>query len=115
LVLVGTMVAALGAATYAQKAAPAGHTAPKSQPNTAPSPTAPSGMVALGSVHIPKGVKADGKPLSAGTYQVPVTADMPATPAKGESQGLEGWDEFVQGGTVKGREVVLIVPQSEIS
>jgi hypothetical protein len=106
------MVAALGAAAYAQ--APAGHTAPKTQPNTAPSPSAPTGAMALGSVHLPKGVKADGKPLAAGTYQVRLTAEGPSQPAKGESQGLERWAEFVQGGTVKGREVVTIVPNSEI-
>src|SRR5437016_2332361 len=94
LVLVGALVSALGAgAAYAQttdaaakpakpaakaKKAPAteqaGHTAPKPQPGTAPTPTAPEGQVALGSVHLTKAVKADGKTLPAGTYQVRVAA-----------------------------------------
>jgi len=91
-----------------------GHTAPKPQPDTAPPATAPSGTVALCSVHIPKGVKADGKPLAAGTYQVRVTTDAPSQAAPGESPGLERWAEFLKGGKVVGREVVTIVPQAEI-
>ena len=31
--------------------------------------TAPAGDLALGSVRLPKGVSADGKPLPAGTYR----------------------------------------------
>src|SRR5713101_8401696 len=92
LVLVGALMGTLGAGVaYAQtaekpaaKPAPkaagstgnqgAGHTAPKPQPATdAAPPAAPEGQVALGSVHIPKAVKADGKPLSAGTYAVRLT------------------------------------------
>ena len=37
-----------------------------------------------------------------------------AKPATGQSAGTERWVEFVQKGQVKGREVVTIVPQSEI-
>ena len=111
-VLVGTLVGALTAGTaYAQTA---GHTAPKAQPQTAASPTAPSGAMALGTVHLAKGVKADGKPLSACTYQVRLTAQNAAPDAKGQTQALERWVEFVQKGQVKGREVVTIIPQSEI-
>jgi len=80
----------------------------------APPATAPSGTVALGSVRLPKGVKADGKPLAAGTYQVRVTTDAPSQAAPGESPGLERWAEFLKGGKVVGREVVTIVPQAEI-
>ena len=47
--------------------------------------TAPDGEMALGSVHIPKGVKADGKALAAGTYQVSLT------PQKGDAR-REGSD-----------------------
>jgi hypothetical protein len=111
LVLVGTLISALGAgAAFGQ----AGHTAPKAQPATAPAPTAPAGDLALGSVHLAKGVKADGKPLSAGTYQVRLTAQTAAPDAKGQTQSLERWVEFLQNGQVKGREVVTIIPQSEI-
>ena len=92
----------------------AGHTAPKSQPETAPSPAAPAGEIPLGSVNLPKSVKADGKALPAGTYQLRLTAQTAAPDAKGQTQTLERWVEFLQKGQVKGREVVTIVPQSEV-
>src|SRR5436190_18322206 len=67
-VFVGALVGALAASTaFAQTAGKAGqmpkegHTAPKPQPMSEPSPTAPDGGMALGTVHIPKAVKADGK------------------------------------------------------
>jgi hypothetical protein len=91
---------------------PGTHAAPKQQPGTADEPTAP-GAMALGSVHIPKGVKADGKDLPAGTYQVRLTADEAKPDAKGSTEQLERWVEFVKGGQVAGREVVSIVPSSE--
>ena len=86
------------------------------QPATAPSPAAPAGEVALGSVRFAKGVKADGKALAAGTYQVRLTAQSRRrrTP-RASPKGLERWVEFTQGGQVKGREVVTIIPQSEIA
>ena len=131
LVLIGALVGALGAGiAYAQTAETkektakparraaaseqAGHAAPKAQPETAPAPSAPTGDVALGSVRLSKGVKADGKPLAAGTYQVRVTSQMAAPDAKGQTPPLERWAEFLQRGQVKGREVVTIIPQSEI-
>ena len=113
LVLMGVLVAAFGAAPLAQQE-PGGHTAPKQQPATAPAPMAPTGTIALGSVRLPA-VKADGKALPAGTYQVRLTGDNAAPDAKGQSQGLERWVEFLQGGQVKGKEVVTIIPSSEIS
>src|SRR3954467_10687279 len=117
--MVGILIVASAAAAAAQtsKAKPAsdGHTAPKVQPATAPAPPAPAGEVALGSVHFAKGVKADGKALAAGTYQVRLTPQAANPPAKGQSEGLERWVEFTQGGQVKGREVVTIIPQSEIA
>ena len=92
--------------------AAASHTAPKAHPNTAEEPAAP-GAMALGSVHIPKGLKADGKDLPAGTYQVRLTADEAKPDAKGSSEKLERWVEFLKGTNVVGREVVSIVPASE--
>lgn len=73
---------------------------------------APTTETALGSVRIPRTVKADGKDLKAGTYQVRLTAQeaSPAVPG----QTMERWVEFVQGGKVAGREVVSIVPASEM-
>jgi hypothetical protein len=135
LVLVGALVGAVAASSaLAQTTAPqgasgkpaatmnagqagqgGGHTAPKPQPATEPAPSAPEGQVALGTVRIPKSVKADGKPLPAGTYQVRLTAETASPPAKGQSPSLERWAEFVRGGKVVGREVVTVIPQAEIS
>jgi hypothetical protein len=109
----GVLVAILASSLWAGNAR-AQHQAPNQQPNTAPAPTAPSGDLTLGSVRLTRGVTADGKPLPAGTYQVRLTAQEAAPKAVGTTGPLERWVEFVQGGTVKGREVVTIVPQSEI-
>jgi hypothetical protein len=107
-VLAGTIVAMLSAGqAYAQ------HTAPNQQPGTAATPTAPTGEMALGSVRIPRAVMADGKPLSAGTYQVRLTAEVAKPDAPGTTEALERWVEFVRGGKVAGREVVSIVPAAE--
>jgi hypothetical protein len=89
------------------------HTAPKQQPNTADDAKSADQAMALGTVHIPAGVKADGKDLPAGTYQVRLTADEAKGDAKGASQTLERWVEFVKAGKVAGREVVSIVPANE--
>jgi hypothetical protein len=128
-VLVGALVGALSIGTAFAQTAPAprpakaaraaaegheGHSAPKQQPDTAPAPTVPTGDMALGLVHLGKGVKADGKALPAGTYQVRLTGQQATPDAKGETPSLERWVEFVQKGQVKGREVVTIVPQAEI-
>jgi hypothetical protein len=91
---------------------PGTHAAPKAQPTTAEEPTAPGAMV-LGTVRLPKGVKADGKEIAAGSYQVRLTADEAKPDARGSSEKLERWVEFVKGGSVVGREVVSIVPAAE--
>ena len=90
------------------------HKAPNTQPTTAQPPSAPTGEVPLGTVRIPRSVTADGKPLPAGTYTVKVTAQEAKPEAVGTTEPLERWAEFSQGGAVKGREVVTIVPQAEI-
>ncbi len=79
---------------------------------TTPQGQVPTGDMALGSVSLPRSVLADGKALKAGTYQVRLTtqAAMPAV----AGQQMERWVEFVQGGKVAGREVVSIVPASEM-
>lgn len=89
------------------------HTAPKDQPTTAEAATVPDRELALGSVRIPKDVKADGKPLPKGTYQVRLTPDTAQPDAPGATQDLERWVEFTKGGKVVGREVVSIVPKGE--
>jgi hypothetical protein len=72
----------------------------------------PTTETALGSVRIPRSVKANGQDLKAGTYQVRLTGQE-ATPAV-PGQTMERWVEFVQGGKVAGREVVSIVPANEM-
>jgi hypothetical protein len=108
-VLVGILAGALIGSNAAAQ-----HTAPNQQPTTAEAPPAPAGDMTLGSVQLPKAVTADGKPLPAGTYQVRLTAQEAAPNAVGATESLERWVEFLQGKTVKGREVVSIVPQAEI-
>jgi len=93
--------------------AQAGHTAPKAQPNTTDNPNATDVAMPLGTVTLRKGVKADGKALPAGTYQLRLTAEEAKPDAKGSSEVLERWVEFVKGGKVVGREVVSIVPANE--
>ena len=90
------------------------HKAPNQQPTVAPPPPAPTGEIVLGTARLPRGVMADGKPLPAGTYQVKVTAQEARPEAVGTTESLERWSEFLQRGASKGREVVIIVPQSEI-
>jgi hypothetical protein len=71
-------------------------------------------VVNLGTVNIPRAVKANGEALPAGAYQVRVT-ETPATPqAPGQTPQYERWAEFLRGGKVVGREVVTIVPASDI-
>jgi hypothetical protein len=74
----------------------------------------PSGETVLGTVSIPRAVMADGKPLPAGRYTVRLTAQTATTPAPGATPSLERWVEFVQGGQVRGRELVSIVPADEV-
>jgi hypothetical protein len=108
-VLVGILAGALTASpAFAQ------HKAPNEQPKTDAAPTAPAGELVLGTVRLAKAMTADGKPLPAGTYTVRLTAQESRPDAKGASENLERWVEFVQRGTVKGREVVSIVPQGEV-
>lgn len=97
-----------------QPASPQGtHTAPKEQPTTAEAASVSDDALALGIVRIPKEVKADGKALPAGTYQVRLTPDTAKPDATGATQDLERWAEFMKGGKVVGREVVSIVPKGE--
>jgi hypothetical protein len=74
----------------------------------------PTGETVLGTVSIPRAVMADGKPLPAGRYTVRLTAQTATTPAPGATPALERWVEFVQGGQVRGRELVSIVPAEEV-
>ena len=107
-ILVGTLAVLLSASNaWAQ------HQTPKEQPPQTTDASAPSGDLLLGTVRLPKAVTADGKPLPAGTYQVRLTGQESGPPAVGITEPLERWVEFLQGKTVKGREVVSIVPAAE--
>jgi len=68
----------------------------------------------LGTVNIPRAVKADGQALAAGTYQIRVTETPASPPAAGQTPQYERWAEFLRGGKVVGREVVTVVPASDI-
>lgn len=107
------LVCVLAGALIGSEAA-AQHKAPNQQPSTTEAASAPTGDITLGSVRLPRGVTADGKPLAAGTYQVKLTAQQAAPDAVGATESLERWVELTQGKEVKGREVVSIVPQAEI-
>jgi len=87
-------------------------TAAQSKPAAA---TVPTGEVVLGTVTIPRAVTADGKPLAKGTYTVRLTAQAAQPTVAGQLPDLNRWVEFVQGKTVKGREVVSIIPPDEIA
>ena len=108
-VLIGVLAAGLGSSQVLAQ-----HQAPKQQPLTAEAPSVPTNEVTLGTVRIPRAVTADGKPLPAGQYQVRLTAQQAKPEAVGITEQLERWAEFVQGGAVKGRELVTIIPQAEI-
>ena len=110
-VAAGIMVGAV----YAQRAAPQGHTTPLPQPTTDITPSAPTGDLALGAVTIRQRVKANGQPLAPGTYQIRLTAEEARPDAAGQTEQLERWVEFRQGNQVRAREVVSIVPASDIS
>ena len=108
-VLVGILAGSLCASD-----ALAQHQTPNQQPNTADGAHGADGRPRAGQGPLPKAVTADGKPLPAGNYDVKLTAQEAAPKAVGTTQTLERWVEFAQGGSVKGREVVSIVPQAEI-
>ena len=75
----------------------------------------PQGDLELGAVSIPRRVMADGQTLSAGEYQVRLTARLATPETVGALTVLERWVEFRQGDDIRGREVVTIVPSDEIS
>lgn len=74
----------------------------------------PAGDTVLGTVSLPQAVMADGKPLPAGRYTVRLTAQSAQPTVPGQLPDMNRWVEFVQGGTVRGREVVSIIPADEV-
>ena len=106
---IGILLVGSASATFAQ------HKAPLTQPNSEAAAMVPDGELALGTVKVPKGVKADGKELPAGLYKVRLTAQQAESKATGATAAYERYVEFVQGTVVKGREVVSIVPSADVS
>jgi hypothetical protein len=70
--------------------------------------------VNLGTVNIPRAVKAGGEALPAGSYQVRMTETQATPPAAGQTPQYERWAEFLRGGKVVAREVVTVIPASDI-
>jgi hypothetical protein len=77
-------------------------------------PGVPTTETNLGTVTIPRAVTADGKPLPGGRYTVRLTAQSAQPTVPGQLPDLNRWVEFVQGGQVRGREVVSIIPAEEV-
>ena len=69
--------------------------------------------VTLGSVEIPRKVMANGQALAAGTYMVRLSAEMP-TAVLGQSPDGARWVEFVQGSTVKGKEIATVLTKDDL-
>ena len=66
----------------------------------------------LGSVNVPRQVKASGQPLAAGTYTLRLLpADLKG--AVGQTPAESRWVEFVQGGKVMGKEVATVLTGPE--
>lgn len=84
------------------------------QATVTPAPAVPSGAIELGTVRIPRRVMANGESLAAGTHQIRVTPQEARPEAAGQTPSYERWVEFVQGGEVRGKDVLSIVPSSEI-
>lgn len=67
----------------------------------------------IGTVRFTQAVVADGKSLSAGSYQVRLTTEAPA-PVVGQTPTAARWVEFLQGTTVVGREVATVVSADDM-
>jgi hypothetical protein len=108
------VAATIGISAQQPAPQPTGTTGATASSQPQPAPDVPGGEVTLGSVRIPRAVSADGKPLKPGTYQVKVTAQEAKPDAVGQTEKMERWAVFMQGGKEVAREVVSIVPSAEI-
>ena len=104
------MSAFLGAAAH-----PSAQAKPQTAKPSMEQSSAQAGSTAnLGAIRSPRAVKAGGEPLPAGTYQVRVTETPASPPAPGQTPQYERWAEFMRNGKTVAREVVTIVPASDI-
>lgn len=76
-------------------------------------PKASMAAMSLGSVNISRNVTADGKPLAAGTYTLRVSDDKVAA-VVGQTADESRWVEFLQGTTVKGREMATVLTKDAL-
>ena len=117
--VVAALVATLGAtsalAAQAQTTGNPARTGGVGGAAAATAPAVPTGELALGTVRIRTNTTANGIALPAGTYTVRLTPAVAVPDVVGQTEVYERWVEFSQGGAVKGKEVVSIVPASEIA
>ena len=71
-----------------------------------------SSAPSIGSVRLPHKVTADGQGLAAGTYSLRLS-DAVVPPVPGQTPAQTKWVEFVQGGSVKGKEVATVLTTAE--
>lgn len=76
--------------------------------------TMPAAGTTLGTVSIPRAVRADGQALAAGTYEIRLSGTMPAR-VVGQSPDGARYVEFVRGGQVAGREVATVVAGPDVA
>lgn len=118
--IVAALVATMGATTVlaAQQTQTGGNPARTGAVGGTGAPMAPAvpeGELALGTVRIRFNTMANGEALAPGTYAVRLTPTEAMPQVVGQTRPYERWVEFSQGGTVKGKEVVSIVPAAEIA
>jgi hypothetical protein len=68
----------------------------------------------LGTARLTRPVLANGQPLAAGTYTLRVVPDMVSAPV-GQTPSESRWVEFVQGGTVRGKELATVISGAEVA
>ena len=68
---------------------------------------------ALGSVRLPRAVVANGQSLPAGTYTLRLSSDT-VSPVVGQGPEAAKWVEFVQAGSVKGKELASVVAPADV-
>jgi hypothetical protein len=68
----------------------------------------------MGTVRLAQAVRANGQPLSAGTYTVRLTTETGAS-VVGQPAASTRWVEFVQGGQVRGRELASVISSADIA
>ena len=69
---------------------------------------------ALGTVRLNRKLMANGQPLPPGSYTMRLTTEE-GQPAAGQTGGAEKWVEFLKGGKVVGREMAVVIPESDIA